>query len=195
MLQQYLGAGDIALLDQVKLNKLADDFEMLPIKFMNFHGGSDIDEIIEAMDYCVYRDDTQVIILDNLQFLMPRVVANSRRPPTGFERFEYQDVAIDKFRKFASEKNVNIILVIHPRKEDENAPLKMSSISGTAKATQEADLVLILQRVADRMWLDIKKNRYDGTLGTIHLSYSQHRSSFYEVDTPSPNVSFQPKKL
>lgn len=40
---------------------------------------------------------------------------------------------------------VNIILVIHPRKEEEDVKLTMSSIFGTAKATQEADLVLILQ--------------------------------------------------
>lgn len=40
---------------------------------------------------------------------------------------------------------VNIILVIHPRKEDDRVALNISSVFGTAKATQEADLVLILQ--------------------------------------------------
>lgn len=40
---------------------------------------------------------------------------------------------------------VNIILVIHPRKEPENTKLELSSIFGTAKATQEADMVFILQ--------------------------------------------------
>ena len=40
---------------------------------------------------------------------------------------------------------VNIILVIHPRKENDQMPLSISSIFGTAKATQEADLVLIIQ--------------------------------------------------
>lgn len=40
---------------------------------------------------------------------------------------------------------VNIILVVHPRKEDEDAYLNLASVFGTAKATQEADLVLILQ--------------------------------------------------
>ncbi len=34
---------------------------------------------------------------------------------------------------------------MHPRKEDETKPLQTSSIFGTAKATQEADNVLILQ--------------------------------------------------
>jgi twinkle protein len=57
---------------------------------------------------------------------------------------------------------VNVILVIHPRKEDENVPLQVSSIFGGAKASQEADLVLILQRLANEVYLDVKKNRYDG---------------------------------
>ena len=42
-------------------------------------------------------------------------------------------------------KQVNIILVVHPRKVEDDVPLSLSSISGTAKATQEADAVLILQ--------------------------------------------------
>jgi hypothetical protein len=40
---------------------------------------------------------------------------------------------------------VNVIIVVHPRKEDEMASLDLSSVFGTAKATQEADIVLILQ--------------------------------------------------
>ena len=40
---------------------------------------------------------------------------------------------------------MNVILVVHPRKEDETASLSLASVFGSAKATQEADLVLILQ--------------------------------------------------
>lgn len=40
-----------------------------------------------------------------------------------------------------------MILVIHPRKEDEGVALSLASVSGTSKATQEADLVMILQKV------------------------------------------------
>ena len=85
------------------------------------------------MDFSVYVDDVQHIILDNLQFLMPR--STTRRSITititptiiiiiiivntiGIEKIDAQDEVIDKFRKFASEKNVNITVVIHPRKEE-----------------------------------------------------------------------------
>jgi hypothetical protein len=45
----------------------------------------------------------------------------------------------------ATEKNVHLSLVIHPRKEQDDTMLNISSVFGTAKATQEADNVLILQ--------------------------------------------------
>lgn len=151
MLQQYLGTGNIKTLPDDAMEKLCDDFEELPLKFLNFHGGSDIDEIIDAMDFSVYVDDVQHIILDNLQFLMPR--STTRR---GIEKIDAQDEVIDKFRKFASEKNVNITIVIHPRKEEDGLPLRMSSIFGSAKATQEADMVMLLQKAEGRTWIDVK---------------------------------------
>jgi hypothetical protein len=40
---------------------------------------------------------------------------------------------------------VNIILVIQPKKQEEDVRLTMASILGSAKATQEADLVMLLQ--------------------------------------------------
>jgi twinkle protein len=54
---------------------------------------------------------------------------------------------------------------VHPRKEDEGAKLGISSFYGSAKATQEADTVLILQSDGNKKFLDVKKNRYDGTIG------------------------------
>ena len=54
--------------------------------------------------------------------------------------------AISVFRQFATKHNVHITLVIHPRKEMDRVPLGISSVFGTAKATQEADNVLILQK-------------------------------------------------
>jgi hypothetical protein len=166
------------------------------------------------MDRAVYRDDIQHIIIDNLQFMMPKTQrgsggsgssssaggAGSISPGANpfYEKMELQDTVVDKLRAFATEKDVrttcracfcsrprnliygvtllwtsyeaaacdcflgrwkimyadmllsldlqvNIILVIHPRKEEEGVRLSLSSVFGSAKATQEADLVLILQ--------------------------------------------------
>ena len=185
MLQQMHKQGELRGLPHNQLQSIADQFSALPLQFLNFHGGSDLDQVIEAMDFAVYTHDIEHIVIDNLQFMMPRM--NGRGGGGGgFERLDMQDVAIDRFRQFASDKRVNIFLVIHPRKEDDKIPLGLSSIFGTAKATQEADLVLILQRLQDKMYLEVKKNRYDGHLGKIDLQFSPITNAFYEA-VPTPN--------
>ena len=159
---------------------VADDFETLPLYFLNFHSGTELSEVLGAMEFAVYRDDVRHIILDNLQFMMPRD-SSYRSSKSGFEKFESQDYAIDQFRQFATEHDVNIILVIHPKKDDDRQALGISSIFGTAKATQEADAILILQRDENKTYLDIRKNRYDGELGKINLGFSPITSCFFEL--------------
>ncbi|KAL4138865.1 hypothetical protein PRIC2_002368 [Phytophthora ramorum] len=152
----------------------ADRFEALPMYFLRFFGSTEVDEVLDAMEYAVYAYDVQHILLDNVQFMM----AGQGR---GFDKFERQDAALDKFRKFASAKNVHLTLVIHPRKEQEDQDLTLSSVFGTAKATQEADNVLILQRTRGESKLDIRKNRFDGTLGSIPLRFDTDAASLREV--------------
>jgi twinkle protein len=54
----------------------------------------------------------------------------------GYEKFDILDNAVERFRKFATNKNVHITLVIHPRKEAEGHALSAQSVFGSAKATQ-----------------------------------------------------------
>ena len=72
----------------------------------------------------------------------------------------------------ATEKNVHLSLVIHPRKEQDDTLLNINSVFGTAKATQEADNVLILQRVDGNKLIDIRKNRFDGDLGRFQIMFN-----------------------
>ena len=179
------------------LEVLADRFENLPLYFMKFHGGSDIDDVLDAMEYAAYVHDVQHIILDNMQFMISR---NSPKYNSSFDKFDIQDIAIEKFRKFATEKNIHVTLVVHPRKEEEGMKLGMSSVYGSAKATQEADNVLILQKDPsneNRKYVEVKKNRYDGTLGMCPL-YFQFDSKRYseqqhpDAKVPDKNVANRP---
>nr|CCA20483.1 twinkle protein putative [Albugo laibachii Nc14] len=151
----------------------ADSFEDLPMYFLRFFGTTDVDELMDAVEYAVYAYDVQHILLDNVQFMM----AGQGR---GFDKFERQDAALDKFRRFATQKNVHITLVIHPRKEAEGQDLSLSSVFGTAKATQEADNVLILQRIRGQSRLDVRKNRFDGSLGSVPLQYDSESGCLKE---------------
>lgn len=180
MLKQFHPKELLDLVSPARLERVADSFEALPLVFMNFHGGSQLEEVLEAMDFAVYQYDIKHIVLDNLQFMTAPSHAAGRGGGVG-DKFEYQDRAISAFRKFCSEKMVNIILVIHPRKDDDRLALHLSSIFGTAKATQEADMVVILQKMDDQqMFVDIKKNRFDGQLGKFDVNFNFMSKLFYE---------------
>jgi twinkle protein len=183
LLQQYarepITAGDPTKFE--KLETLADRFQSLPIQFMKFHGGSDVDDVIDAMDYAVYVYDVEHIILDNMQFMISRQnLSRGGMRHNQFDKFEVQDIAIEKFRKFATDRNVHITVVVHPRKEQEHSYLSMSSIYGSAKATQEADLVMILQNDGKHKYLEVKKNRFNGSLGHIPLFYDTKSGRYSE---------------
>jgi len=150
---------------------VADRFEELPLRFLRFHGSSEVDEVLDAMDYAIYAHDVEHIVLDNLQFML----SGQGR---GYERFQQQDDSIEKFRKFATQKNIHVTLVIHPRKEADNEPLGMQSVFGGAKATQEADNIFILQMENKSKYLEIKKNRFDGELGRVYLRFDPASQSF-----------------
>jgi twinkle protein len=182
------------------LGALADRFQNLPLYFMKFHGGSEVDEVLDAMEYAVYVNDVEHIILDNMQFMITRQTNNSK-----FDKFDIQDMAIEKFRKFATEHNVHLSLVVHPRKEDEASKLSISSFFGSAKATQEADTVLILQNDGRRKYIDVKKNRFDGTLGYSPLYFQATSGRYVETEggyssdatgqqPPPQNIEFAPPR-
>ena len=136
MLGQYSGLDFTC--NAAQFEHYADQFEQLPMYFMRFFGSSSVEQVLDAMDYAVYCHDVQHVVLDNLQFML---AGQSDKA----DKFELQDRAINEFRHFATHKNVHITLVIHPRKEADLRPLGVSSVFGSAKATQEADNVIILQ--------------------------------------------------
>jgi twinkle protein len=181
------------------LDALADRFEGLPLHFMRFHGGSEVDEVLDAMEYAVYVNDVEHIILDNMQFMITRNVKGGNN--STFDKFDVQDIAIEKFRKFATEHNVHLTLVVHPRKEDESSKLNISSFYGSAKATQEADTVIILQNDGRRKYIEVKKNRFDGTLGFAPLYFQSASGRYVETEGSAdpkqqqqqqPSVAFNP---
>jgi len=150
--------------------RAADKFSKLPLYLTDFHGSQEIHRVQEAMSHAVYVHDISHIIIDNMQFMLGS--ANS------MDRFQVQDQAIQLFRQFATAHNCHVTLVIHPRKENEDV-LTTNSISGGAKATQEADNVLLLQEEDNpnsffkKKSIQVAKNRYAGDLGTIPLHFTK----------------------
>lgn len=161
----------------------ADRFAELPMYFMRYHGSNPIDQILDTMEYANYVHDCSHVILDNLQFLTYGQETKSNFSRFA-DRFEMMDNAVAQIRQFCTSSNSHTTLVVHPRKEDDDSKIQTASVFGSAKATQEADNVIILQRTVDGPQLEVKKNRHDGNLGSIALKFDPKRLHFYERDSP-----------
>ena len=157
------------------------DFEReIPVSMMAFHGSTNMSEVMDVMRHAVYTQDVTHIILDNLQFMLSGQAA-------GMEKFELQEQVIAALRSFATENSCHVTLVVHPRKEDDGAPLTTASIYGAAKVTQEADNVMILQNefAGKPKYIDIKKNRFSGDIGQIPVYFNKDQLKFYQGSSPA----------
>lgn len=186
MLCQYSGLNLEKNVEQFQY--WADKFEMLPMYFMCFYGAQNINTVIETMSHAAYVYDIDHVIVDNLQFMTSYL---SR----GDDKFFAQNHVISALRNFASSKNVHVTLVIHPRKENEEVELQTASIFGSAKASQEADNVIILQSKTGtaQKYLQVTKNRFDGVLGRVPLEFvreSLSMSGFGKVLQSNKSMNF-----
>ncbi|XP_061563698.1 twinkle protein, mitochondrial [Cololabis saira] len=154
----------------------ADKFEELPLYFMTFHGQQNIKTVLETMHHAVYLYDINHVVIDNLQFMMGQ-------ENLSVDKFAVQDHIIGVFRKFATNSSCHVTLIIHPRKEEDDRELQTASIFGSAKASQEADNVLILQEkklvtCPGRRSLQVTKNRFDGDVGIFPLEFLKSSLTF-----------------
>jgi hypothetical protein len=141
----------------------------------------------------VYVNDVQHIILDNMQFMISRTNRRGGDSSSTFDKFDVQDMAVEKFRKFATDRNVHITLVVHPRKQQESTKLSIDSIYGSAKATQEADTVMILQvEPGGKKYVEVKKNRFNGDLGYANLHFDRHSGRYSDKPILIPTASAKP---
>jgi len=172
MLQQHAREG-LANCSEGAFEAASETFQELPLWFLSYYGSTKLDDVLSAMEYAAYQFDVRHVVLDNLQFMTSST--------QGRDLFSALDNSIHRLRHFATDYNVHITLVIHPRKDDESQLLTLSSVFGSAKATQESDNVIILQNNGLIKYLDIRKNRYDGTLGFVPLDFDRATLRFREM--------------
>ena len=158
------------------INQAQKILQNSPIFFMDYFGSTPLETILESMHQAVRDHQIQHIILDNLQFMLSGQYSNGT-----FDKFDLTDRTVSALRNFATNRNVHITLVIHPRKELDDTPLGLASVSGTAKATQEADNVIILQKIGDSRYIDVKKNRFDGLIGSVPIKFDSNARLILEA--------------
>ena len=199
MLCQFAGTkfhgGDLG-----DFNYFANQFSKLPMYYMNFHGSQDLKDVISTMSKSVSELNVKHVIIDNIQFM----IGNSYHGNNKMSRFDYQDVVVGAFRQFATSQNCHITMVIHPRKEV-GEELTNNSIFGGGKAIQEADNIMILQKKTNgqgfksRKYIEVTKNRFDGDLGLVPLTFDKHTLSyrtktgaFNNTDEPAFDITNEP---
>ncbi|KAK8379163.1 hypothetical protein O3P69_019186 [Scylla paramamosain] len=175
MLQQY--SGSPLPQDLHQFNTLASQFSTLPLHFLTYHGQHDVKAVVKAMREAVQVWGVQHIIIDNLQFML-----GTGKSGSSAERWWEQDLAVSSLRRFATQTGCHVTVIAHPKKVPEGQLLGIDSVFGSAKVTQEADNVMILQVKAatssltsSRKVLQVVKNRYGGQLGDLPLRF--HKDS------------------
>ncbi|XP_063372503.1 mitochondrial DNA helicase [Cydia amplana] len=190
MLHQFAGVPLEHNLD--RFPAFADDFQKLPIYYLAFHGQQPIKVVMEAVEHARYMHDISHVVVDNVQFMLGVGEAEG-------DRYARQDAVVAAFRTFATARHTHVTLVMHPRKERESEDLSTSSIFGSAKASQEADNVLIIQdkrltAVRGKKYLQVAKNRYSGDLGIVPLEFDKDALS-YQAKKKSQAKSDEPDAL
>lgn len=177
LLKQFAGGhGKMITEGKGSYDLWADKFAELPMYFMTYHGSIDVQQVIDAMDYANYVYDCSHIVLDNLQFM-------TSGQGYGRDRFAVQDHAVSAIRDFCTKRHVHVSLVVHPRKEDDDRRIMAASVFGSAKATQEADNLIVLQRGNENAFrsLDVMKNRFNGNTGKVKLRFDREKHLYVEA--------------
>ena len=167
---------------QSELASVSEKLSKLPLYFLDFFGSTDMAIILNNMVEAVKTKNVQHILLDNLQFILSEQYMHK------MDKFDLSDKTISALRSFCNIFNVHVTLVVHPRKEDDNTQLGISSLSGTAKVSQEADNIIILQSNQTGRYLEVKKNRYEGTVGSVKLRFEKERKLVFEDNESNKNI-------
>lgn len=91
----------------------------------------DIQEVVEA-------EGVSLVVIDNLMAINLTYQG---------EKNDKQTTFINDVKAFAKQKNIHVLLVCHPRKEQSYQLLRMESIAGTADLVNMCDNLLIMHRV------------------------------------------------
>ena len=103
--------------------------------------GSRWSQLFPDIRDCVDNNGVQLVMVDNLMTLNLDSFEGDKN--------EKQSMYINEIKEYAKRKNIHVILVCHPRKEQSFQLLRKESISGTADLTNLCDNLIISHRVGN----------------------------------------------
>lgn len=149
---------------------------------MNFYRGTTLKELIDLISQCVTERKVKHIMIDNLSLIRSGTKSSTK--------FQDMQLSFDKLRQYSYNHGVHISLVVHPKKSL-SPLLQIDSIAGSCKFTQEVNNIVFIQN-SEKLkmkWLEIKKNRYFGRLGSFKLDFDKKFKCF--ADAGKDNEEFQ----
>jgi twinkle protein len=124
-------------------------------------GGLTIERMVEVVTACVQLYDIRVIMIDNLQRFVRGDQHYTRKVSD----------AVSALKDLATDLNITVVLIAHVRKGDRNQKvLTMQDLKDSSTIYQDADKVLILQKVKEEMYLTIEKNRMGE--GDVNIAFN-----------------------
>lgn len=141
-----------------KINHWLDDKFWL----YNNNYGNKYSQLMNDIEQIVEQHHPDLIIVDNLTAL--------ELDSSGDEKNDRQKTLIVELKNFAKAKNIHVMLVAHPRKEQSFHMLRMESISGSSDLINLCDNVLIVHRGGN----DLQKRMTEFFSATIADEYSKY---------------------
>lgn len=184
MLCQYSGK----TIEADSIDTVHKNFSSVPMYFLDFFGSTPLEQVLPILYESCEKQRIQHIIIDNLQFML------SGQDSGVGDKYDLMDKTVAALRRLANEMNVHVSLVIHPKKELDGCLLGISSFYGSTKPTQEADNVVIIQKdLQNNRFIDIKKNRFDGEVGSFPIVFDPISCQVKEGSKQNVVKNFQPR--
>lgn len=149
-------------------------------------GSSNIESILQEIEYASCVKGVQVILLDHLHFFL------------NFDKSENERTAIDftvrELVKASRQHNVHILLLVHPRQQrDDSGEITMSMLKGSSGIKQDSHNVLGIQRrdrvdpYDPKVIVKVMKNRAFGNEGPVYYCYNKEVGSYDLLLTEKQN--------
>ena len=143
------------------------------------------DVLIASIRYAVEVLNCSVILVDNIMTAVD-MLSN--------DAYAVQSAFVKELKALATEKNITIMLIAHPRKTEAGKPLCNNDVSGSADITNLADTVLSYSRINNdekyQSVISVTKNRLNGRLATgdyaIKVEFSEKTKRIYSDDDKNP---------
>lgn len=173
MLGSYHDVEYTHLLELPNWQTIKNEAKDLPLYlYSGAQGGLDIDKMKEIITACVQLHDIKIVMIDNLQKFV-RGEANYTRKVSD---------AVSVLKDIAVDLNITVLLVAHVRKPGENQKvITMHDLKDSSTIYQDADKILILQKLKDSLYLTVEKNRMGEGDINIQMNFDAPKGKFTET--------------